>query len=94
MNPFVPVVDIITDIVAEKKITPRKVRRGFKAGYFASRPYLDNRVYGSARPVITERILMEKAGSSGGRVKLKRGSVMTPLAKLLVEEGRVSVEYE
>ena len=74
-------------------ISPKQknVKRGFFAG-----DYLRNMTAKAAggRPLVTENNVREFLKTGARILKLRKGAIITPLARELIDERTIKVEYE
>lgn len=94
MRPENFISDTIVDLITGPALSAssyRKVKR-YKAGEIASRPYINkNSPNTSQRSVITENYLLERLRKGEKMVRISENAIITPLARLLIEEGRIKV---
>jgi len=88
------VCDLIVDILGGRSQPARASVQAYKAGDIAARPYLLGRnPLRAERRVVTEAYLLSRIRSGECRISLGPDAVITPLAQLLIDEGRIKI-YE
>ncbi|NLB34617.1 MAG: hypothetical protein GX817_02185 [Elusimicrobia bacterium] len=94
MRPEDYVSDLIVDLIGGRSRAVRENLPSYKVGDLASRPYILGRNPNrTERRVITEAYLLSKIRLGEKRISLGSDVIITPLARLLIEEGRIKV-YE
>ena len=86
--------DIVVDVISEGSITEREpAERSYKKGFFHDNPYLLNRTsLKNRRTLITEKNISDLIMTGRKSISIHKDSIVTPLAKLMIEEGGIIIE--
>lgn len=85
------IVDILSCAKSDSEIKPMPVK--FKRGFFLKKPFICSRTtLKSKRVLITENFLLQELKSGSKNVKIPTGAILTPMARMLIEEGKVKVD--
>jgi len=88
------ITDTIVDAVSETRVSVYEKSR-YKKGFFLKEPFfLGRTALKSRKKLITERYIMDKIRNGQKTVKIPQDAVITPMAKLLIEEGRIKAVEE
>ena len=85
------IADTIVDVISEERLIPSDTGKyPYKRGFFVDRGFSVSRSkFRDHRMLITEEYIIEKIKSGSRTVKLPPDSIITPSARLLIEEGRI-----
>lgn len=86
------ITDIIVDICSEKDIRGSSDRKPDKIGFSLGSPYIPSRTtLKGKRDLITEDYLKKMIAAGNKRIKIHADSIITPLARLLIDERRIHI---
>jgi hypothetical protein len=88
------IADTIVDIVSEINIE-RKTIEGecYKKGFFLQDPYIKSKTaFKNKRTLITEKYMLEMIRKGERRISIPGDSIITPSAKMLIDEGKISID--
>ncbi len=88
--------DTLVDILTESQISSRKEEKGnYKRGALLEKKYINSRTtLKNKKPLITKRTIEDKINQGVNKLKVPSQAVITPLARLLIEEGRIEIIEE
>ncbi len=88
------IADILVDVICEKNIASAVESAGrHKKGFFVEKPYLPSKTsVKNPAPLITYEIVEKEVRLGAAVIKLPPKAIITPMAKLLIDEKRLRVE--
>jgi hypothetical protein len=94
MNKEGLITDTIVDVICEKHINSDcGPDLSFKRGFFAQGEYLPGRsVLSDQKVLITEEYIIRMVKNGAGRIRVPQNSIITPSAKLLIEESGIKID--
>ncbi|MEA3506865.1 MAG: hypothetical protein U9R36_05200 [Elusimicrobiota bacterium] len=86
--------DTFVDVISENNISPKiSARKSFKSGFFQGKPFSVSRTtLKNRKKLITERYLLNLIKEGKKRVKIESEVIITPAARLLIEEGKIKID--
>ncbi|MBN2407519.1 MAG: hypothetical protein JXJ19_07460 [Elusimicrobia bacterium] len=84
------IADMIVDAFSQAAETGKSGKDDFKRGFFTGRTLSGGKM-ASARALITEKYLLDEMRKGSMTVNIPPGALVTPLARILVEEGKVRI---
>ncbi len=87
------IVDNIVDIILSDGVDNRKLEnRGYWKGFYLQKSYIQSStVLKNSSPLITEEYLIGLLNQGKRKFELAEDSIVTPLARMLIEEGKILV---
>ncbi len=87
------IADILVDIICEKNISPAGEKAGHRKGFFMQKPYLPSKSYlKNTGSLITYEVVEKEVNKGASVIRLPEKAIVTPMAKLLIEEKGLRVE--
>lgn len=85
--------DTVVDIISEKDIAVGSVeKKNYKRGFFLENPYFQGKTtLKNNKTLITEEYLNEIIKQGKKNIGIPENSIITPSARILIEEGRIKV---
>ncbi|MGM0442027.1 MAG: hypothetical protein ACQEQC_06385 [Elusimicrobiota bacterium] len=90
------IADTVVDIITESQISSRSEEEDdFKRGPLLEKEYIKSRTtFKNKKPLITKDVIENKINEGIKNLKVPSNAVVTPLARMLIEEGRINIIEE
>ncbi len=88
--------DTFVDIISERNISPKILdNKSYKSGFFLQKPFSVNRTtLKNRKKLITERYLLDLIAEGRKRVSFNTDVIITPAARLIIEEGKIKIDEQ